>query len=519
MHATLPPLGTPARRGRIAAALRVYAVTDSRWLDGRSLEDVVAQAIEGGATFVQLREKDVSHEERCELARRVLPVCRARGVPFVIDDDVACAREVGADGVHVGQSDASCLAARRELGPDAIVGVSASTPDEARQALEAGADYLGVGAVWATPTKRDADALGIDGLTSVCAATPLPAVAIGGIHAGNAASLAPAGVAGVAVVSALFAVSDPVSAARELVAATNGFERAARPYRLPSVLTIAGSDSSGGAGIQADLKTIGALGCYGQSVLCALTAQNTYGVRASRLMEPTFIEAQLDAVFSDMRPDAVKVGMVGGPAQVHAVAGFLRKAGDVPVVVDPVLVATSGASLASDGTARALIDELFPLASVVTPNVPEARALCQVACDVGLLAGEPVGEDCESMAYALAKLTRGAVLVKGGHLDLPADGLCHDALLLQGKREPLDLVDVRIDTPNTHGTGCTLSSAIACGLAQGLGVEVAVRAAKRYLTDCLAAGLVQSDSHNGPLDHFARLRQGAAPALHDGGLR
>ena len=529
----LPPLGTPARRARVAQMMRVYAVSDSRWLDGRALEDVVAQAIAGGATIVQLREKDVSHGQRCALARRMLPVCRAAGVPLLIDDDIECAAEVGADGVHVGQDDESCTVARWALGPDALVGVSASTSDEARAAMAAGADYLGAGAVWATPTKTDAAPLGIDGLAAVCLATPLPVVAIGGITASNARELASTGAAGVAVVSALFSATDPQAAARELIEATESFCRAPRSFELPSVVTIAGSDSSGGAGIQADLKTIGALGLYGQSVLCALTAQNTYGVRASQLMEPDFIEAQLDAVFSDIRPSAVKIGMVGGPAQVRAVASFLRQAGPVPIVLDPVLVATSGASLAADGTARALIDELFPLATVITPNIPEARALRAVACDSGLLSDSHADDDASdaaACARTLRELTPGAVLVKGGHLAAGEDGLCHDILLLQGTNtavdhtggrhaELLDVADARVDTPNTHGTGCTLSSAIACGLASGLDVTAAVCAAKRYLTDCLGAGLNLGAPDNGPLDHFARLRYACDAALFDGGLR
>lgn len=528
----LPPLGTPARRARVAQMLRVYAVSDTRWLAGRALENVVAQAIDGGATIVQLREKNVSHEERCALARRVLPVCRAAGVPLLIDDDIECAAEVGADGVHVGQDDESCTIARWVLGPDALIGVSAATPEEVRAAQQAGADYVGAGAVWPTPTKTDADPLGVEGLAAVCAATSLPVVAIGGIHASNARKLAGTGAAGVAVVSALFAAGDPQAAARELVVATEGFNRTPRPYALPSVVTIAGSDSSGGAGIQADLKTIGALGLYGQSVLCALTAQNTYGVCASQIIEPAFIESQLDAVFSDIRPSAVKIGMVGGPAQVRAVAHFLRQAGPVPVVLDPVLVATSGASLATDGTTRALIDELFPLATVITPNMSEARALCVVAHDAGLLpdslddnlTSSPGLEGLVACARVLGGLTPGAVLVKGGHLGTVQDGLCHDILLpsaqgQSGRGDLVDLADTRVDTPNTHGTGCTLSSAIACGLATGLDVTAAVCAAKRYLTDCLGAGLDVGAPNNGPLDHFARLRQNSAPSLLDGGLR
>ena len=210
-------------KARLAQDLAVYAVTDSTWLDGRALEDVVTQAIAGGATFVQLREKGCSHEERCELARRILPVCCEHGVPFVVDDDVACALAVGADGVHVGQSDTACAAARAMLGPDAIVGVSAQTPEQARAAAEAGADYLGVGAAFPTSTKADAEFTGIDGLARVCAATDLPVVAIGGITAANAGELASTGACGVAVVSAIFAAADPAAAARELKAAVEGW--------------------------------------------------------------------------------------------------------------------------------------------------------------------------------------------------------------------------------------------------------------------------------------------------------
>lgn len=211
----------PYNKDRLPRDLALYAVTDSAWLGGRPLEDVVAQAIAGGATFVQLREKNASFEERCELARRVLAVCRAAGVPFVVDDDVACARAVGADGVHVGQSDAGCREARAILGPQAIVGVSAQTPEQALKAQADGADYLGVGAVFATSTKADAADVGLDGLAAVCAAADLPVVAIGGINASNVGELAGTGACGAAVVSAIFAAVDPQAAASELRAAVD----------------------------------------------------------------------------------------------------------------------------------------------------------------------------------------------------------------------------------------------------------------------------------------------------------
>ncbi len=207
------------RRELVRASMRVYAVTDGRWLAGRSLVDVVDQAIWGGATFVQLREKDASHERRVELARQIAPVCARAGVPFVIDDDVECALQVGADGVHVGQSDEPCSRARALLGPDAIVGVSVGTVEQALQAQRSGADYLGVGAIWATATKTDAEVPGIEGLRRICAAVDVPCVAIGGIKRDNVGRLAGTGVDGVAVVSEIFAAADPLAAARGLLGA------------------------------------------------------------------------------------------------------------------------------------------------------------------------------------------------------------------------------------------------------------------------------------------------------------
>lgn len=262
------------------------------------------------------------------------------------------------------------------------------------------------------------------------------------------------------------------------------------------VLTIAGSDSSGGAGIQADLKTIAAHLLYGESVVTALTAQNTRGVSGIMDVPPSFVGAQIDAVFEDVRPDAVKVGMVSSAAIARAVAEGLARHGAGNVVVDPVMVATSGADLMVAGTAEALVGELFPLADVVTPNIPEASALC------GFDAGARGVASMVEAARAVALLTPGAVLVKGGHLD---GEQAVDVLMLPGSDEPVVLTAPRVATENTHGTGCTLSSAIACGLARGLAVDCAVREAKAYLHDCLAAGL-DIGAGSGPVDHMARLR-------------
>lgn len=206
-------------REKLRRALALYAVTDNAWLAGRALSECVQEALDGGATFVQLRDKDSSCAGHVLRARTLIPLCRAAGVPFVVNDDVEAARLSGADGVHVGQGDAACADARAALGPDAIVGVSASTVEEALAAQAAGADYLGVGAVFGTPTKADAAVTGTGGLAAICKAVDIPVVAIGGLNLQTVGALAGTGADGAAVVSAIFAADDIEGAARALRAA------------------------------------------------------------------------------------------------------------------------------------------------------------------------------------------------------------------------------------------------------------------------------------------------------------
>lgn len=204
----------------VRESMLLYAVTDRSWLDGRTLAFCVEEALKGGATFVQLREKHASFEETCVLAQEIMPVCRAYGVLFVINDDVEAALAVGADGVHVGQEDMACAEARRRLGPDAIVGVSARTVDEALRAQESGASYLGVGAVVPTSTKPDAADVTLEELAAICREVSIPVVAIGGLNARTVPILENSGADGIAVVSALFAADDIQSQAKELVSLT-----------------------------------------------------------------------------------------------------------------------------------------------------------------------------------------------------------------------------------------------------------------------------------------------------------
>jgi hydroxymethylpyrimidine kinase/phosphomethylpyrimidine kinase len=260
--------------------------------------------------------------------------------------------------------------------------------------------------------------------------------------------------------------------------------------RVAKVLSIAGSDPSGGAGIQADLKTFAALGCYGMAAITALTAQNTRGVSAVHVPPPEFLAAQIDAIFSDIAVDAVKIGMLGTPEIVAVVADRLSHWGARNIVLDPVLVATSGDSLGAPGVVEAMLEELIPLARLVTPNLPE----------VARLAGRPAPLDLDAMQQAgeaLAARGAKAVLVKGGHLQ----GEAVDLLVVAGGARAY--AAPRIETRNTHGTGCTLSSAIAAFLARGAGLEDAVGDAKAYLTAALrSADRLEVGGGHGPVDHL-----------------
>jgi len=259
-------------------------------------------------------------------------------------------------------------------------------------------------------------------------------------------------------------------------------------------VTIAGSDSGGGAGIQADLKTFSALGVYGASVLTALTAQNTLGVTAVHDIPADFVSAQIDAVFSDLAVNAAKIGMLSKPEVIHAVAGGLDRHNCREVVLDPVMVATSGDPLIDDAAVGVLVKELFTRAAVITPNLQEAARIL----DQPIARGR---EDMKVQANALLDLGARAVLLKGGHGDGPE---CADLLLAPDREDWF--VSARHATRNTHGTGCSLSSAIAAGLARGLDLGSSVGAAKAYISDAiLAADTLTIGSGHGPVHHFHKI--------------
>ena len=258
---------------------------------------------------------------------------------------------------------------------------------------------------------------------------------------------------------------------------------------IKAVLTIAGSDSSGGAGIQADIKTITCFGMYAMSAITSLTAQNTTGVYGVSDVEPEFVAKQLDCIFEDIFPDSVKIGMVSNAGIIIAIANSLKMHKAKNIVLDPVMISTSGSPLLQQDAIDELTSSLLPLASIVTPNIPEAEAL----------SGTSIKDkaDTEKAAEIIYSRCKTAVLIKGGHSVHDADDLLFDGTEFKWFRSP------KIDNSNTHGTGCTLSSAIACGLADGRSISDSVTAAKKYINGALRANF-DIGKGSGPLLHNYR---------------
>ena len=278
---------------------------------------------------------------------------------------------------------------------------------------------------------------------------------------------------------------------------------------MRTALTIAGSDSSGGAGIQADIKTMTANGVFAMSAITALTAQNTTGVTGIMEVSPEFLEEQIDCIFTDIRPDAVKIGMVSSSGLITAIADRLKKYHAENIVVDPVMVATSGAKLISDDAVTTLKEKLLPIADILTPNIPETEVLSGMEVKTE--------EDMVSAARKISEQYQCAVLVKGGHQLNDANDLLYrngECRWFYGKR---------IDNPNTHGTGCTLSSAIASNLAKGFPMDESVERAKEYISGALGA-MLDLGRGSGPMNHafditgrFAAGEDRAVTADREGG--
>jgi hydroxymethylpyrimidine kinase/phosphomethylpyrimidine kinase/thiamine-phosphate diphosphorylase len=420
------------------------------------------------------------------LAHQLRRLCRETGATFLVNDSPVLAHDCGADGVHIGQGDGSVAEARAILGAGKLIGISTRTIAQARQAESDGADYIGLGAMFPTGSKDDAELVGIERLQEVRQSVRLPIVAIGGISYANAAEVIDAGADALAVISAVAADPQPVLASRELALLFNR----GKPAEQTRVLTIAGSDSGGGAGIQADLKTIALLGSFGMSAITVLTAQNTRGVHGVFPAPAEFVRQQIELVLDDIGADAVKTGMLYDAQIVTCVARQLERFG-LAAVVDPVMVAKGGAPLLREEAMTAVRELLLPQTFLLTPNLPEAEALTGMT--ITSLEG------MEAAARQLQAMGARHVLVKGGH----RVGDATDLLLAGG--EICLLPGERIDTTSTHGTGCSYAAALATLLAQGEPLPMAAQTAKHFIDTAIRTAVPLGKGH-GPINHAAGAR-------------
>jgi len=467
----------------------VYLITDQ----GENLVERVMSALRGGVSALQYRAKNKGRDACRDEAGELKQLCRNFGVAFIINDDIQLAIELDADGVHLGQDDGSIAAARQLLGPDKIIGKSTHNLEEALQAEQEGADYIGFGAVYPTESKAVTHLPGPGGLSAVRDRIKLPIVAIGGITTGNACRVIDAGADALAVISSVLSSPRPDVAAAELRLLFNRH----RPFPRGSVLTIAGSDSGGGAGIQADIKTITLLGSYAASALTALTAQNTRGVTSIHGLPPTFVIDQVEAVLSDIPMDVIKTGMLHTPAIISALAEYFgERRTFMPMVIDPVMVATGGAVLMEREATFLFTEQLLPLAYLLTPNIPEAERL------LGRIIRTEA--EMEQAARDLHALGAANVLVKGGHLTgrLSTDILFDGSAIHHFSAE-------RVFTGNTHGTGCTYASAIATFLAQGEQLKTAVEKAKEFITAAIHLARPIGKGHS-PVNHYTAAQHRSA---------
>ncbi|MDF1581256.1 MAG: bifunctional hydroxymethylpyrimidine kinase/phosphomethylpyrimidine kinase [Desulfuromonadales bacterium] len=463
----------------------LYLITNEQ--RGTALLSTVARALKSGVRVLQYRPKHIPAAEKRSTAHSLRKLCTEQQVIFIINDDPALAHEVDADGVHLGQQDGSIAEARQLLGPGKIIGRSTRDAAMALAAEAEGADYIGFGSIYATGTKTDAVQVGPDGLRQVRQAVALPLVAIGGIDASGIDAVIDAGADAAAVVSAVMSDPQPQLAAAELALRFNR----RLPFPRGRVLTIAGSDSGGGAGIQADLKTVTLLGSYGMSALTALTAQNTLGVHGIYPVPPSFVAAQIDAVVDDIGVDVIKTGMLHSAELVALVADQLEQRG-LLAVVDPVMIAKGGSALLNDNAIATVRDQLLPQAYLLTPNIPEAEAL----------SGRRIVSEADMLAAAIDLRRLGArhVLLKGGHLaGDPVDLLLTAAGLTR-------LPGERIVTRNTHGTGCSYAAAIATLLAQGQSLPQAVQQAKHFIHRAISTARPLGVGH-GPVNHYQAARE------------
>jgi hydroxymethylpyrimidine kinase/phosphomethylpyrimidine kinase/thiamine-phosphate diphosphorylase len=471
--------------GAAAMIQGLYLITPQG--SDQQILNVVREGLRGGVRVVQYRDKQRSYEAQVNLARRLVQLCKEAGAIFLINDNPQLAVASFADGVHLGQGDGTVHDARRLLGADKLIGVSTRSVDQALKAEMAGADYIAIGSIFPTKTKDDAELVGLDTLRRVRRAVTIPLVAIGGISWVNGADALEAGADSLAVISAIADDPSPALAARELALLFN-----VRKSSLTTrVMTIAGSDSGGGAGIQADLKTIALLGSYGSSAITVLTAQNTLGVHGLSPASTNFIIKQAETVLNDIGTDTLKTGMLYNAEIVSAVAGLLRRY-NLLSVVDPVMIAKGGTALLKQDAVAAVRRELLPCTYLLTPNIPEAETLT----------GQTIGtlEEMEEAARSLQAMGPRHVLLKGGHREQGAT----DILLAGTSVHRLSAE--RIDTTSTHGTGCSYSAALATLLAQGVPLIKAAESAKLFIDAAIRHAIPLGGGH-GPINHFAGAKE------------
>jgi len=468
------------RRAKERRVDGLYLITDQ----GERLVERVRDALSGGVSVLQYRDKVRGLQERLRIGRELKHLCAEFQVSFIVNDDLELALALDADGVHLGQEDGDPALARTALGPKKLIGVSTHSLEEALAAQAAGADYVGFGAIYPTASKEVGVTRGPEGLALLQGKLKIPVVAIGGISRDNTCAVIDAGADAVAVISAVLSARSPGLAAEEISIL---FNRRA-PHPRGAVLSVAGSDSGGGAGIQGDLKTITLLGSYGASAITALTAQNTRGVSSIHPVPPAFLAEQIDAVLSDLPIDVVKVGMLCSPDNARVLSDKLTDYGIRMVVLDPVMSAKGGTALLEDEALSVLKKRLIPLCYLITPNIPEAERLTGIT--ISDLAG------MELAARALHLMGARNVLVKGGHL---SEGLVTD-ILFDGSGFTR-FTAPRVLTRNTHGTGCTLASAIATYLAQGEPLPGAVLRAKNFITRAIKLAQPLGKGH-GPVNHY-----------------
>ncbi|MDA3903952.1 MAG: bifunctional hydroxymethylpyrimidine kinase/phosphomethylpyrimidine kinase [Desulfuromusa sp.] len=467
----------------------LYLITDNNH-DGKLLTKVEAALI-GGAKVVQYRAKDIRPDERREMAESLRGLCNQHDARLIINDLPELAHDINADGVHLGQDDMSISQARQILGHHKLIGISTHSVDEALKAEAHGADYIAIGSIYPTESKDTTTLVGLKTLRMVRKAVRIPVVAIGGMTPDGAFEALEAGADAIAVLSGIMADTDPARAAKEYSLLFNRN----KPAPNGTVLTVAGSDSSGGAGIQADIKTITLLGSYASSVLTALTAQNTLGVSDTYMVHTDFVIKQLDAVLDDIGADTIKTGMLSWGGIVSRVARVIEER-SLLAVVDPVMIAKGGEPLLDKEAHDSLISRLLPQSYLLTPNLPEVEVMTGI---------DPrTVEEMIDAGRNLQELGARNVLIKGGHLN----GDATDILLL-GDAE-YQLTSPRFDTINTHGTGCTLSAAIATFLAQGYPLKLAVERGKRFVSLAIEHS-VQIGRGHGPVNHF----QAAMQLLHE----